>query len=131
MKRFFILAIDQGTTSSRALIFDERAQVVGRGQKEFPQYFPKPGWVEHDPEEIWDSVRYSIEKALAQAQLQAGQRGRGGPNQSKGNRFGSGIRKPASPSITPSCGSPDKPKPCAKPWAVKKMKKRLGRKPVC
>ncbi|SHE34316.1 glycerol kinase [Ruegeria intermedia] len=51
-----ILAIDQGTTSSRAILFDAQMQRVGTAQQEFTQYFPQEGWVEHDPEEIWDSV---------------------------------------------------------------------------
>ena len=50
-----ILALDQGTTSSRAILFDARGHVVAKAQREFRQIFPKPGWVEHDPEEIWDS----------------------------------------------------------------------------
>lgn len=50
-----ILAIDQGTTSSRALVFDAQLKVLGRGQHEFPQHFPNDGWVEHDPEDIWQS----------------------------------------------------------------------------
>lgn len=49
----YILALDQGTSSSRAILFDNKAQIVGMEQTEFPQYYPKPGWVEHDPEEIW------------------------------------------------------------------------------
>ena len=49
----FILAIDQGTTSSRAIVFDGAAEVAGLGQMEFTQHFPASGWVEHDPEEIW------------------------------------------------------------------------------
>ncbi len=52
----YILAIDQGTTSSRAILFDAQMQRVGTAQREFTQYFPQEGWVEHDPEEIWDSV---------------------------------------------------------------------------
>ncbi|WP_170529584.1 glycerol kinase GlpK [Ruegeria arenilitoris] len=52
----YILAIDQGTTSSRAILFDAQMQRVGTAQQEFTQYFPQEGWVEHDPEEIWDSV---------------------------------------------------------------------------
>ena len=52
----YILAIDQGTTSSRAMIFNHSGQIVGSAQKEFPQYFPAPGWVEHDANEIWQSV---------------------------------------------------------------------------
>ena len=51
----FVLALDQGTTSSRALLFDRDGAVVAEDQHEFPQYFPKPGWVEHDPLEIWGS----------------------------------------------------------------------------
>jgi len=60
-----ILAIDQGTTSSRAILFDAALQVVGRGQAEFPQHYPQPGWVEHDPEDIWASVQAAIRGALA------------------------------------------------------------------
>lgn len=52
----YILALDQGTTSTRAILFDHQFQVVGVSQKEFPQYFPKPGWVEHDANEIWLST---------------------------------------------------------------------------
>jgi glycerol kinase len=65
----FILAIDQGTTSSRAIVFDKDRKIAGVGQKEFTQYFPKDGWVEHDPEEIWESVLWSVKMALAQAKI--------------------------------------------------------------
>ena len=51
----YIMALDQGTTSSRAIIFDKKGQIVSVAQKEFKQHFPKQGWVEHDPEEIWKS----------------------------------------------------------------------------
>ncbi|WP_026808571.1 glycerol kinase GlpK [Arenibacter latericius] len=51
----FILALDQGTSSSRAVIFDKKGNIVSTAQKEFTQYFPKPGWVEHDPIEIWST----------------------------------------------------------------------------
>jgi glycerol kinase len=51
----YILALDQGTTSSRAIVFNKNAEIVSVAQKEFTQFFPKPGWVEHDPEEIWSS----------------------------------------------------------------------------
>ncbi|NTV81086.1 MAG: glycerol kinase, partial [Candidatus Aminicenantes bacterium] len=60
-----ILAIDQGTTGSRAIVFDRRGRAVASAYEEFPQYFPRPGWVEHDPEEIWGSVFRTIQKALA------------------------------------------------------------------
>ncbi|MVA72606.1 glycerol kinase GlpK [Agrobacterium vitis] len=68
----FVLAIDQGTTSSRAIVFDGAMRIVGTGQKEFPQIFPQSGWVEHDPEAIWDSVVSSIHDALARARITAG-----------------------------------------------------------
>jgi len=63
----FILAIDQGTTSSRAIVFDQTMKPVGVGQKEFTQHFPASGWVEHDPEEIWNSVVTTCRAALKKA----------------------------------------------------------------
>ncbi len=66
-----ILAIDQGTTSSRAIVFDQNMQIVASGQKEFTQHFPDSGWVEHDPEEIWKSVVSTCKLALRRAKLKA------------------------------------------------------------
>ena len=63
----YILAIDQGTTSSRAILFDAQQKIKGVGQKEFTQFYPASGWVEHDAEEIWQSVLYAIKKALEAA----------------------------------------------------------------
>jgi len=67
----YILAIDQGTTSSRAILFDTACNVAGVGQQEFEQHFPKPGWVEHEPEDIWETTvatcREAMEKAGATA----------------------------------------------------------------
>ena len=60
----YILAIDQGTTGSRAIIYDRRGQKVASAYEEFQQYFPKPGWVEHNPQEIWQSVYNTIQKVL-------------------------------------------------------------------
>ena len=51
----FVLALDQGTTSSRSILFDHAGVAVATAQQEFAQHFPKPGWVEHDPEEIWQT----------------------------------------------------------------------------
>ena len=68
----YVLAIDQGTTSSRAIVFDENQKIAGVGQKEFRQYFPKSGWVEHDPEEIWETVVFTIRQAIAKAGIKAG-----------------------------------------------------------
>ncbi|MEM9107024.1 MAG: glycerol kinase GlpK [Pseudomonadota bacterium] len=66
-----ILAIDQGTTSSRAILFDKDHSILAVGQKEFTQHFPQSGWVEHDPEEIWQSVEWSIEQVLETSGLSA------------------------------------------------------------
>src|SRR5438105_7950538 len=67
----YILALDQGTTSSRAMVFDHSGSVVALAQKEFRQIFPKPGWVEHDATEIWASQRHTATEALAKAGLTA------------------------------------------------------------
>ncbi len=66
-----ILAIDQGTTSSRAIVFDGKMKVAGSGQKEFTQHYPASGWVEHDPEEIWSSVVATVKTALKSAKCDA------------------------------------------------------------
>lgn len=65
----FVLALDQGTTSSRALVFDAAGRVVATAQKEFRQIFPEPGWVEHDPVEIWATQSCVMHEALAKAGL--------------------------------------------------------------
>ena len=61
----YVLAIDQGTTGSRALLYDRLGRKIASAYEEFPQYFPRPGWVEHGPEEIWKSVNNSIQKVLS------------------------------------------------------------------
>ena len=66
-----ILAIDQGTTSSRAMLFDRRGRPLGQAQKEFPQHFPQSGWVEHDPEDIWRDTLAMAERVLAEAGIEA------------------------------------------------------------
>ena len=65
----YVIAIDQGTTSSRAIIFDHQGNIVSSGQKEHEQIFPKAGWVEHNPVEIWDNTREVIGNALSKANL--------------------------------------------------------------
>ena len=67
----YVLAIDQGTTSSRAIIFNKSGNIVATGQKEHEQIFPKAGWVEHNPEEIWTNVRDVVGQALGRASVQA------------------------------------------------------------
>lgn len=65
----YILAIDQGTTSTRAIVFDHDGQIVASGQKEHEQIFPKAGWVEHDPAEIWKNTRDVVGQALVNADI--------------------------------------------------------------
>ena len=67
-----ILAIDQGTTSSRAIVFDDRMAVVATAQEEFPQHFPQSGWVEHDPADLWSSTAAVCRAALERAGLAPG-----------------------------------------------------------
>lgn len=64
-----LLAIDQGTTSSRAILFSSKLDVVAIAQKEFPQHFPEPGWVEHDPEDIWATTIAVVNEVLARADI--------------------------------------------------------------
>ena len=68
-KKKYILALDQGTTSSRAIVFNSNSQVVAISQKEFPQLFPKSGWVEHDPEAIWKTQLQTAKQAIRKAKL--------------------------------------------------------------
>ncbi len=67
----YILAIDQGTTSSRAIIFDKGGNIKSIAQKEFTQYYPQPGWVEHDANEIWSTQAGVIAEAITQAELES------------------------------------------------------------
>ncbi|MFC4525067.1 glycerol kinase GlpK [Dyella halodurans] len=69
MEQRYILALDQGTTSSRAVLFDRAGSVVGSAQREFPQIFPEPGWVEHNPRDILTSVLVTITELLANTQV--------------------------------------------------------------
>lgn len=68
MKKY-ILSLDQGTSSSRAIIFNSKGEICSKAQREFPQYFPKPGWVEHNPHEIWSSQASVIAEAITQIDI--------------------------------------------------------------
>lgn len=107
MSAKYIMAIDEGTTSTRTIIFNHAGQKVADAQKEFPQYFPQPGWVEHDATEIWNAVSSTIANVLIDAIL----------NLIKSKPSGSpinvrlplsGTSKPVYPFITPLFGSPGK-----------------------
>lgn len=65
----YILSLDQGTSSSRAIIFNSKGEICSKAQREFPQYFPKPGWVEHNPHEIWSSQASVIAEAITQIDI--------------------------------------------------------------
>src|SRR3989338_1316020 len=69
----YVLALDQGTTSSRAIIFDETGKPVSAAQQEFKQHYPEPGWVEHDPDDLWRSQRDVMREALKNSGLKAEQ----------------------------------------------------------
>lgn len=73
MAEKYILSIDQGTTSSRAIVFDNKGEIIDTAQKEFKQYFEKPGWVEHDANEIWTSVLGCIAEVLNKTGIEASQ----------------------------------------------------------
>ena len=63
----YIMALDQGTTSSRTILFDKKGNIVSQANKEFEQIFPKPGWVEHNPEEIWMTQVLTMEEVMRDA----------------------------------------------------------------
>lgn len=69
----YVLALDQGTTSSRAIVFDRAGRIVATAQEEFPQIYPQPGWVEHDPEAIWGTQLGTARQAIARAGIEASQ----------------------------------------------------------
>ena len=67
----YVIAIDQGTTSTRSIVFDDQFTIVGQGQEEFKQHFPKSGWVEHSPNDLLNSVVSTFKKALNDAKIKA------------------------------------------------------------
>jgi glycerol kinase len=69
----YVAAIDQGTTSTRCIVFNESGNIISVAQREHRQIYPRPGWVEHDPTEIWQSARHVLAEAMGAAQLEAGQ----------------------------------------------------------
>lgn len=69
----YIMAIDQGTTSSRAIIFNKKGEKIASSQKEFPQIFPQAGWVEHNANQIWNSVQSVIAGAFIESSIKPGQ----------------------------------------------------------
>src|SRR5262249_49715645 len=109
-----ILAIDQGTTGTTCLVVDDALRAVGRGYREIEQHFPEPGWVEHDPEEIWASVESAAGEARRRPPMS-----RPVPSPRSGSRIsvrrrssGSGAR--AAPWDARSCGRTGAPPPAVR-----------------
>ena len=100
----YAAAIDQGTTSTRCMIFDHGGQVVSVDQKEHEQIFPKPGWVEHDANEIWERTQEVIDEALEHGRRERGRHRRRRHHQPARDRRWSGTARPASRSTTRSSG---------------------------
>ena len=67
----YVMALDAGTTSNRCILFNEKGEICSMAQKEFTQYFPKPGWVEHDPREIWSTQLAVARQAMNQIHASA------------------------------------------------------------
>ena len=110
MSSRYILALDQGTTSSRAILFDEEQNILEMTQREFEQIYPKEGWVEHDAMEIWSSQYSVMMEVVAKSGVDpAAIAGIGITNQRETTILWE--RKPAAPSTTPSCGSAAAPPP--------------------
>ena len=65
----YVLSLDAGTTSSRAILFDQKGNLIAIAQQEFTQIFPKKGWVEHNPNEIWETQVSSVKKVLSMADI--------------------------------------------------------------
>ena len=94
----YILALDQGTTSSRAIVFDAAGRIVSLAQQEFPQIYPSPGLVEHDPEAIWGTQTRTARDALVRAGAGAERRGGNRHHQSARDHHRLGARhRPADP----------------------------------
>ena len=100
----FVLAIDQGTTSSRAIVFRSDISIAATAQQEFPQHFPASGWVEHEPEDIWTSTVATCRDALEKAGLDGEGHRRDRHHQPARDDGGVGPRHRARPCTAPSSG---------------------------
>ena len=96
-----VIAIDAGTTGVRAFAVGEDGDPQGMAYREFPQYFPQPGWVEHDADEIWAAVQATVHELLDRLQHRPSQRS-ASPTNAK--PWWHGTATPANPCIGPSCG---------------------------
>ena len=99
-----ILALDQGTTSSRAIVFDRAGRALAVSQKPFTQSYPRPGWVEHDPLEIWATQLAAAREAIAQARIEPVAASPASASPTSGRRRCSGTGTRGSRCVPPSCG---------------------------
>ena len=122
MAKKYILALDQGTTSSRAIIFNKKGEIVAKAQNEFTQHYPENGWVEHDPMEILFSQISAILTVLRKeavdpkeiAAIGITNQREPGPRSRESSCPWCGKRRPVVPFITPSCGSVAARRTCAR-----------------
>jgi len=125
-----LLALDQGTSSSRSIVFDESGRIVAMAQREFRQIYPQPGWVEHDPLEIWTTQLDTAREALAKAGLQAQDIAAIGiTNQRETTVVWN--RRTGERCTTPSCGRTAAPNPPAPTCAHAAWAKPCWRAPAC
>ena len=110
MKKYLV-ALDQGTTSSRAIVFDRSQQIVASAQKEFPQLYPQAGWVEHDPLELYSSQYGVMMEAITRGGIDPAEIAAIGITSAR--RPSSGKRPRAAPFTLPSSGSAAARPPCA------------------
>ncbi len=104
IEKKYIVALDQGTTSSRAVILDHDSNIVAVYQREFQQIYPKPGWVEHDPMDIWASQSSTLVEVLAHADIRSDEIAAIGITPTSVKPPLSGTKRPASRSTTLSSG---------------------------
>ena len=100
----YVAALDQGTTSSRAILFNQAGEIVARSQHPFRQIYPQPGWVEHDPMEIWATTARALAEAVDSAHIDPKQIAAVGITTS-GRPLFCGTAAQENRSATPSCGS--------------------------
>ena len=101
----YVMALDAGTTSNRCILFNEKGEMCSVAQKEFTQYFPKPGWVEHDADEIWSTQLGVAVEAMSKIGASAARISRPSESPIREKPLSSGIKIPENRSIMQSSGS--------------------------
>ena len=109
----YLLALDQGTSSSRSIVFDREGRIVAIAQQELTQIYPQPGWVEHDPMEIWTSQLATAREVLAKAKLDSRATSPPSASPTSARPPCCGTARPASRCTTPSSGRTGAPSRCA------------------